>query len=170
MPHDFDRAEAYAHDIIGDLNAGAEGWTDWNIVLDQTGGPNHLGNNCDAPIIADTVNQTLLFQPTYYALGRSFSPISFTLTNVGVLLQYIGHFSRFLPPGAIRVGVTVVGNPQQEVTSFIRPSDGVIVVIAINRWHEESSFKLVVPSSTSVGKYQYARIVLPPHSFVTLEL
>merc|ERR550514_1203125 len=40
--------EGYAHDIMGDLNAGAAAWTDWNLLLDGKGGPNHLGNPCDA--------------------------------------------------------------------------------------------------------------------------
>lgn len=45
----------YGHDIIGDLNNGSTGWTDWNILLDETGkfksgGPNHAGNYCFAPI------------------------------------------------------------------------------------------------------------------------
>ena len=35
------RGEGYAQDILGDLNAGAGGWTDWNLLLDQEGGPNH---------------------------------------------------------------------------------------------------------------------------------
>jgi len=81
---DFSRAEAYAHDIIGDLNAWVEGWTDWNIVLDTQGGPNHLNNWCDAGIIADPTKGELIYQPMYYAMA---------------------HFSRFLPPNkrSIRV-------------------------------------------------------------------
>lgn len=34
------RAENYARDIIGDLNNWIVGWTDWNLILDATGGPN----------------------------------------------------------------------------------------------------------------------------------
>ena len=29
------------------------GWLDWNLILDTSGGPNHLKNLCDANIIAD---------------------------------------------------------------------------------------------------------------------
>lgn len=53
----WDKGEKYAHDIIGDLNAWAVGWTDWNLVLDMQGGPNHLQNWCDAPIMADVDKQ-----------------------------------------------------------------------------------------------------------------
>ncbi|CDF57108.1 O-Glycosyl hydrolase family 30 [Thermobrachium celere DSM 8682] len=38
------------------------------------GGPNHVGNYCDAPIIVDTENDRVYYQSSYY---------------------YIGHFSRF---------------------------------------------------------------------------
>ena len=33
--------EIYGHDIIGDLNAGTNGYIDWNLILDYSGGPNH---------------------------------------------------------------------------------------------------------------------------------
>ena len=81
----WDRGEKYAHDIIGDLNHWVTGWVDWNIALDHSGGPNHLGNVCDAHIIVRddwTNSPSLHFQPSYYI---------------------VGHFARFLPPGSIRV-------------------------------------------------------------------
>ena len=34
-PGDWPRAQTYAHDIIGDLNNYASGWTDWNLLLDM---------------------------------------------------------------------------------------------------------------------------------------
>lgn len=44
-------AEVYAHDIMGDLNAGTNGYIDWNMVLDYKGGPNHKYNYCNSPIM-----------------------------------------------------------------------------------------------------------------------
>ena len=32
----------------------ATGWTDWNVLLDEQGGPNHVGNFCFAPVHGDT--------------------------------------------------------------------------------------------------------------------
>ena len=49
---DLLRSERYAHDMLRVLKSGACGWVDWNLLLDHTGGPNHLGNDCDAPIHA----------------------------------------------------------------------------------------------------------------------
>ena len=46
--------EEYARSMIHDFNNGMVGFTDWNILLDETGGPNHVGNFCFAPVHADT--------------------------------------------------------------------------------------------------------------------
>jgi glucosylceramidase len=75
--------ERYGHDIIGDLNNCATGWVDWNMLLDENGGPNHADFFCDAPIIFDTAKATLNYQSSYY---------------------YIGHFSKYIKPGAVRIG------------------------------------------------------------------
>ena len=75
-------AERYGNSIVNDLNAGAVGWTDWNILLDDTGGPNHVGNFCFAPIHADRKTGKLIYTPTYY---------------------YLGHFAKFIRPNARRV-------------------------------------------------------------------
>ena len=49
----WQRAEHIGMDILQDLLHWTTGWTDWNLILDPTGGPNHLGNRCDANLIAD---------------------------------------------------------------------------------------------------------------------
>lgn len=83
------RAEDLALDILVDLLHWAVGWTDWNLILDITGGPNHAHNLCDANIIADPPNArghgTLTLQASFY---------------------FQGHFSRFIPPGSIRTKLT----------------------------------------------------------------
>lgn len=67
----FSGAERYIRNIIGDLNAGAEGWIDWNIVLDLQGGPNHVGNYCEAPIQYDKVEKTVIYNPSYYGIAHA---------------------------------------------------------------------------------------------------
>jgi len=32
-PDSISNGERYAHDILGDLNAFVQGWTDWNVLL-----------------------------------------------------------------------------------------------------------------------------------------
>jgi len=70
--------ERYATSIINDLNRWTVAWIDWNLILDESGGPNHVGNYCSAPIIVDTQTQDILYQSSYY---------------------YLGHFSRFIKRG-----------------------------------------------------------------------
>ena len=79
-PHigSWDLGERYATSIINDLNRYTVGWIDWNLLLDERGGPNHVGNYCSAPIIVNTKTQELLYQSSYF---------------------YLGHFSRFFSRG-----------------------------------------------------------------------
>ena len=46
--------ERYAKAMINDFNNGTVAWTDWNILLNEYGGPNHVGNFCFAPVHGDT--------------------------------------------------------------------------------------------------------------------
>ena len=64
------RGEGYAHAIIGDLCAGSAGWIDWNVLLDATGGPNHLNNTCDAPMVADSSFDQVYLHPQFHFLGH----------------------------------------------------------------------------------------------------
>jgi glucosylceramidase len=107
--------------MINDFNSGTVGWTDWNILLDEKGGPNHVQNFCFAPVHADTKTDTLIFTPTYY---------------------YIGHFSKFIKPGALRISTTT-SRTTIESTSF-QNNDGTIVTVVMNPNDEIISYKLVV--------------------------
>lgn len=99
----------YARDIIGCLNNGVDGWVDWNMVLDRQGGPNWAKNWCVAPVIVDPDKDEIYFTPLYYTLA---------------------HFSRFIRPGAVRIGFTNTGDSLM-VTAARNP-DGSIAVIVFN--------------------------------------
>lgn len=60
----------YARNIIVSLNHWVSGWIDWNIVLDQNGGPNHVGNFCGAPIMIDVTSGQVYYTPIYYVLAQ----------------------------------------------------------------------------------------------------
>ncbi len=138
-PHhgSWDLGERYAHSMINDFNRWTVGWIDWNMILDETGGPNHVNNLCSAPILANTQMDELHFQSSYY---------------------YIGHFARFVAPGAQRILCSTTRN-SLEATAFVNP-DGTVVVIVMNRTGEENSFMLESGPS-AVG------CVLPGHSIST---
>jgi glucosylceramidase len=114
-------AERYGKSIINDFNKGTVGWTDWNILLDQTGGPNHVGNFCFAPIHADTSTGELIYTPSYY---------------------YIGHFSKFIRPGAKRVSTTVSRSLILS-TSFLN-NDGKMVTVVMNQSKQRITYNLFV--------------------------
>lgn len=53
-----------------DLNHYVVGWTDWNLVLDQTGGPNWVKNFVDSPVIVDAKRDVFYKQPTFYSMAH----------------------------------------------------------------------------------------------------
>jgi glucosylceramidase len=138
-PHlgEWEPAERYARSIIRDLNGWAVGWVDWNLLLDDTGGPNHAGNFCHAPVMADTRDGRLLFQPAYY---------------------YLGHFARFIRPGARRV-VSSSTLDELETTAFLNP-DGTLAVVVLNRTDAARGFTLRC-------RQRGARTECPPHAIRT---
>lgn len=131
-------AERYGRSMINDFNTGTVGWTDWNILLDEKGGPNHVGNYCFAPIHADTRTGELIYTPSYF---------------------YIGHFSRFIKPGATRVN-SVSSRSQLSTTSFANP-DGSVVTVVMNSTGKDAKYFL------SIGT-QAAETTIPAHSIQTL--
>jgi len=137
-PNSWQTGETYGHAIIGDLNNWAVGWVDWNMVLDETGGPNHAKNFCDAPIIADTKNNRLDFHSSYF---------------------YLGHFSKFIRPGAIRIDC-LTNCDKLETTAF-QNQNGLIAAVVMNRTDEKIDFTLKAKSGS-------AKLSSPPHSIQTL--
>lgn len=136
--HYWANGERYGSSIINDLNNGAEGWTDWNILLDETGGPNHVGNLCFAPIHADTGTGELIYTPSYY---------------------YIGHFSRFIRPGALRVSAAS-SRSTLLTTSFLNP-DNQLATVVMNPTDKEIAYNFYVGSVS-------AQLSIPAHAIQTL--
>ncbi|MBQ4264827.1 MAG: glycoside hydrolase family 30 protein [Clostridia bacterium] len=104
------------NDKVGDLNAGTDTLIDWNILLDEQGGPNHVGNFCDAPMMYDTKNGVL---------------------HKKLSLDYIGHFSKAIKPGAVRVGVSCFDKSIEATAA--RNSDGSIAIVLLNPTESEVS-------------------------------
>jgi glucosylceramidase len=130
--------EKYGQSLIHDLNNGAEGWTDWNILLDEKGGPNHVGNYCYAPVHANTQTGELVFMNSYY---------------------YIGHFSKFIRPGARRIISS--STIDTLLTTAFRNPDGAIAVVVMNASENDQPYRLRLGS----GEVQ---VDSPAHSIATL--
>jgi glucosylceramidase len=130
--------EKYGTSMIHDFNNGACGWTDWNILLDEQGGPNHVGNFCFAPVHFDTQTGQLIFTPSFY---------------------YIGHFSKFIRPGAKMVN-TVSSRSALLSTSFLNP-DGKMATVVMNLSNTAVNFKLFA------GNFM-TTISIPAHAIQTI--
>ncbi|RED25450.1 glucosylceramidase [Flavobacterium cutihirudinis] len=131
-------AERYGTSMINDFNNGTVAWTDWNILLDQFGGPNHVGNFCFAPIHADTTTGELIYTPSFY---------------------YIGHFSKFIRLNAVRVS-TSVSRSYLQSTSFLN-ADGKMATVVMNNSDNEITYNLIVGTQKTVAK-------IPAHAIQTL--
>ena len=135
---DWALGEKYGMSMIGDFNAGTVGWTDWNVLLDETGGPNHVGNFCFAPVIGDTKTGKLIYTNAYY---------------------YIGHFSKFIRPGARRIAATANRDALQ--TTAFRNPDGSVAVVVMNQTDQPQPFQLWIAG-------QAAKTTAEAHSIMTL--
>lgn len=109
----LENAQKYAHDIIGNLNEGMDTFFDWNLVLDEVGGPNHVKNYCDAPYRFNTKKKVLM---------------------EGNILGHLWHFSHFIEKDAIRIGISRYTD-KLEVTAFKNKEN--IVFVILNRTEEE---------------------------------
>ena len=105
--HSYDVAERYGKNMMHDISNGTEGYIDWNLFLDTTGGPNHVNNLCSSPIMVDVFPETMILNPSYF---------------------YIKHFSKHIPKGSKRMfssSQSILHNV------FLRP-DGSYVAVLLN--------------------------------------
>jgi len=132
--------EEYGRSMINDFNNGTVGWTDWNILLDETGGPNHVKNFCFAPVHADTKTGQLIYTNSYY---------------------YIGHFSKFIRTGAKRIS-SAASRSQLLTTAFIN-EDGKVAIVVMNQSNKKTIYELCIGRNS-------VEVTSLPHSIQTLIL
>lgn len=138
-PGAWDTGLRYARNLMGDLNHHVEGWIEWNLVLDMQGGPNHVGNFCDAPILADPSTGTYVKNSSYYA---------------------IGHFSRYIKEGAKRIHSDVV-LPAFVTSVVYQNTDNSYVIVVLNESDETHQISIDLAG-------QNATIDIQPRGLVSL--
>ncbi len=136
--NDWKLGEIYGRSMIHDFNNDAVGWTDWNVLLDETGGPNHVSNFCFSPVHADTKTGAITYTNAYY---------------------YIGHFSKFIRPGAKRI-ISAPSRSPLLTTAFIN-KDGKVAVVVMNSTNQKIDYNLWIAG-------QAAPVTSLPHSIATL--
>ncbi|MBK7028101.1 MAG: glycoside hydrolase family 30 protein [Bacteroidales bacterium] len=132
--------ETYGRSMIHDFNNGAAGWIDWNILLDETGGPNHVQNFCFAPVIGNTKTGELHYMNSFY---------------------YLGHFSKFVRPEAKRI-ICSSNDDALLATAFVN-TDGSIVSVIQNETAAEKEFYVWLDGKAVKAKS-------PAHSIITVVL
>lgn len=137
----LEHAQIYAHHMIGNFNAGMHATIDWNLALNQDGGPNHVGNWAVAPIMCNTETDTYEKQLSYH---------------------YIGHFSKYIEPEATRIGYSKYSD-KLEVCVFQNPT-GEIVSVILNKTAEDIPFNIRVCGTL------YENINAPRESIMTCVL
>ncbi|MGV6846133.1 MAG: glycoside hydrolase family 30 protein [Lutibacter sp.] len=135
---DYKLPERYGLAMIHDFNNGSVGFTDWNILLNEHGGPNHVGNFCFAPVIGNTQTGALNFTKSFY---------------------YIGQFSKYIKRGAKRLAIASTSN-QLEATAFENPNKDWIIV-ALNKSND------ILNYSVSISNQQ-TKLSIPGHTIQTL--
>lgn len=123
-------AENYGVEICEDFNNFTAAFCDWNMLLDQTGGPFHnrnkpaklvegklfedKGKGCYAPVLYNTQTGQLEYTPIYH---------------------YIKHFSRYVRRNAVRIATTK-HDCRLHTVAFRNP-DGQLVLIVVNTTDEK---------------------------------
>ncbi|MDA3901320.1 MAG: glycoside hydrolase family 30 protein [Spirochaetes bacterium] len=122
--------EKYGLNIINDLNHWTCAWCDWNMYLNEHGGPNHVNNFCDVSIIVDTKQNKIHYNSSYY---------------------YLAHFSRFIFPGAVRIYSSC--SDDKLLTIAFRNTDDSLVIVVMNTTEDEKEFTL------SIGSYMVSLVI-----------
>ncbi len=127
-PQNWTYGENYAHEICGALRNGLNGFTDWNLVLNENNGPAHNREGrlyCNAPVFCDGTRDEIVLTPAYY---------------------FIGHFSKYIKRGAVRIGISTY-TEALETVAFKNP-DGSIVCVVLNRTDSDMEYILRIGSDT----------------------
>lgn len=135
----WEHGERYGRNIINDFNNYSEGYIDWNLCLDERGGPNHVGNFCEAPVMIDRASKKIMYMSSYY---------------------YIGHFSKFIREGAFRAYSGTDVEKDVYTVAYLNP-DGRIVVVVENASDKDMAATLSVNG-------RGASLSMPAHSIQTV--
>jgi glucosylceramidase len=113
-PNNYIRDEKWSREIVKQINHGESAYIYWNMVLDQNGGP---VTNLSAPqeplVEVDTSVSpaTVTYLPKYYELSQ---------------------FSKFVKPGAHRIGAEGGTTGDNVVQTAFENPDGTRVLVAVN--------------------------------------
>ena len=128
----FEDGDFWGNRIFTDVEARASVWMYWNLILDEKGGPwlvspvhgNPDGNVQHAVVVIDRQAKKVTWTGTYW---------------------YLAHFSRYVRPGAVRIGVAPLeaGAPEGVRCLAFEPPEGGVVAQLLNSGETASKVPLV---------------------------
>ncbi|CAD5232135.1 unnamed protein product [Bursaphelenchus xylophilus] len=146
-------AADYASDIISSLNHYVNGYIDYNLALNEEGGPSLNRQTASASIIVNSHNAAEFYkQPSYYA---------------------IGHFSHFIPPGSKVLPIAIRNNEDESVVYTPGPIECLAVrtpemnVVLILHNIEDRVHALTIDASTQKTK-RFLNVGMAPKSIRTV--
>ncbi|XP_044739379.1 lysosomal acid glucosylceramidase-like [Chrysoperla carnea] len=142
----WSRGETYLQSIIETVNHWVTGWIDWNLALDEQGGPNWVQNYVDSPIIVNKTGNEFYKQPMFYAMG---------------------HVSKFIPSNSFRIGNRAKLPRNLFVLTVERPAEQRYVVVILNKNNNDYNIKFKYRNSTDVPS-KYATVLIEKYSMSTL--
>ncbi|KAG8324284.1 hypothetical protein J6590_095815 [Homalodisca vitripennis] len=165
---DWSRAVRYINNVFQNFGHWVVGYVDWNIALDESGGPTGPSKvPLEASVIINATRGEFYKQPIFYVLG---------------------HFSKFIQPGAKRIDVTI---SQDSISAHGKKFQGEMnvsttaspfptrkpdppsnVVLALATKNPDSSYTLIVynpravPANVIVNDNRIGTFnqTVPPHS------
>ncbi len=127
---DYPGDERWGAEIVDEMLAGEGGYIYWNMVLDQTGGPFSSLSDAQEPlVIVDTsgTTATVSYMPKYYELAQ---------------------FSKFVRPGAYRIGTSGGANGDGIKSVAFKNPDGSEVLVVVNTSGSSKTIKVGEAGST----------------------
>jgi glucosylceramidase len=124
---DHEDGDFWGAQLFQDLESGASAWIYWNMILDEKGGPWAVspihGNpdpNVQHPVvIVDRQRKEVIYTGLYY---------------------YLAHFSKFVRPGAVRIGAT--GSMRGIRCMAFQAKDGGLIAQLMNSRMENANVRL----------------------------
>lgn len=125
-------AEYYLNDIIGDMNSGVNAYLDWNILLDEFGGPTHSKNYVKSASIR--IDNNYIKSPIYY---------------------YLYHISHFINEKS----VIIENNNSTNLKVVSIKVNKKIIVVIMNKTNDDIEYNLLVKNNSITDKINKHTII-----------
>ena len=148
--YDFSDGEFWGNMIMNDMKHWVSAWIYWNMILDENGGPWLISvehgdgdDNHQQPVVI---------------INRKIGEVTYT-----GLYYYLAHFSKFIRPGAVRIGSS--GGTLQLNFAAFRNADSSLVLNIINngaatdcriKWNNEAAVQKLKAHSITTLKWNKA--------------